>query len=308
MSRKGVRKTYGGKAGGRGSRRPPARRKTFKLRRNLAFLVAISILATSCGLTVVGIKNAISDGSEDQAAQVGSEGTAATTGEDSGSGIEGTTAGGESSAEGEGSGVGGPEELIAAKTCDDLDILVDPGHPLPHSYVPQDLTYLQGYGVAATATGLPLRREAAKHLGRLSEAVSSSGEEALVSSAYRSYAEQQETFAHYTGIYGDWADHVSAPPGQSQHQLGTTVDFTNSEVGYQLIPTFGDTSASRWLSRNAWRHGFVNTYPAEDTGGTGRQAEPWEYRYVGLQTAREIQKSDLSLRQFLEKNGQAPCR
>ena len=214
---------------------------------------------------------------------------------------EGGAGGGESSTLDE------PKRMTVANTCDALDVLVDPGHPLPASYEPQDLAYLQGYGVAVTVGDLPLRREAAKYLGDLSDAAVAAGEEALVSSAYRSYADQQEAFAHYTSIYGDWADHVSAPPGESQHQLGTTVDFTNAEVNYQLIPTFGDTSASRWLSQNAWRYGFVNTYPPGDTDGTGRQAEPWEYRYIGLQTAREVQKSELSLRQFLEANGQAPC-
>ncbi|MGH3090153.1 MAG: M15 family metallopeptidase, partial [Rubrobacteraceae bacterium] len=121
-----------------------------------------------------------------------------------------------------------------------------------------------------------------------------------------SYFEQQQNFTHFTGIYGDDAEIVSAPPGQSQHQLGTTVDFTNAEVGYQLLPSFGETSASEWLEKNARKYGFVITYPNGDEQKTGRQWEPWEYRFVGVKTAKEIHESDLSLREYLIEEGVKP--
>lgn len=277
-----------------------AHRRRRRIVRGFVALVILCVLATSCGLAVVGVRSAV-QGTDSRTEESRTE-EAATVPEDTVSERERGAGGRPETNQREG------KKLSVAKSCDALDVLVDPSHSLPATYEPRDLVYVQGYGVWTTSADLLLRREAAEYLGVLARAAENAGEEVLVSSAYRSYGDQQEAFAHYTGIYGDWASHVSAPPGQSQHQLGTTVDFTNSEVAYELIPTFGGTSASRWLVRNAWRHGFINTYPPEDTDGTGRQAEPWEYRYVGVQRARNIQESNLGLRKFLEKNGQAPCK
>jgi zinc D-Ala-D-Ala carboxypeptidase len=192
------------------------------------------------------------------------------------------------------------------KSCDDPRVLVGKGSALPPGYEPDDLVSLTAYGVPVYGGDQFVRRGAAKPLAKLASAAASDGHELLVSSAYRSYFDQQQNFAHFTGIYGDDAEIVSAPPGQSQHQLGTTVDFTNAEVGYQLLPAFGETGASKWLEDNAWRHGFVITYPNGDEQGTGRQWEPWEYRHVGKNLAEEIHDSGMSLREFLTEEGVRP--
>ncbi|WP_119069777.1 M15 family metallopeptidase [Rubrobacter indicoceani] len=281
--------------GGRGSaRRGFAARQRQRLRRRIALLAVLCVAVVIFGLVFAGVKGAMR-AMEERSART-----------------EPPSATGETAEGGTRQAGSAPEakertELAAAKTCDALDVLVDPRHPLPDWYAPDDLVYILGYGVPTTSGDLPLRREAAENLGELSAAAAAAGEEVLVSSAYRSYAEQQEIFQHYTGIYGDWVENVSAPPGQSQHQLGTTVDFTSSEVGYELLPAFGQTAASRWLAENAWRYGFINTYPVEDSAGTGRQAEPWEYRYVGVKRAQAIHDSGLSLRKYLRQNGKAPC-
>jgi D-alanyl-D-alanine carboxypeptidase len=194
-----------------------------------------------------------------------------------------------------------PEE-----SCDDPRVLVGKRRALPPGYEPGDLVSLMAYGVPIYGNDQLLRLEAVEPLSDLVSAAASEGHELLVISAYRSYAEQQQNFAHFTGVYGEDAEIVSAPPGQSQHQLGTTVDFTNAEVGYQLLPAFGETDASKWLEENAWRHGFIITYPDGDEQGTGRQWEPWEYRYVGDGLAEEIHESDMSLREFLTEEGVRP--
>lgn len=196
-----------------------------------------------------------------------------------------------------------PEE-----SCDDPRVLVGKRHALPPDYRPNDLASLANYGVPTLPPSgeFLIRREAAEPLGELISAAGSSGHELVVLSAYRSYAEQQQNFAHFTGIYGEDAEIVSAPPGQSQHQLGTAVDFTNAEVNYELLPSFGETDAGKWLEKNAWKHGFIITYPDGDEQGTGRQWEPWEYRYVGDGLAKDIHESGMSLREFLTEEGVRP--
>lgn len=203
----------------------------------------------------------------------------------------------------------GSEEPAPGESCDDPRVLVGKRHELPPDYQPEDLAPLAAYGVptyAPNGDDLLVRRGALDPLAELISAASSDSQELVVLSAYRSYAEQHQNFAHFTTVYGEDAEIVSAPPGQSQHQLGTTIDFTNAEVGYELLPAFGDTSASKWLEENAWKHGFIITYPDGDEHGTGRQWEPWEYRYVGAELAKKIHDSELSLREFLTEEGVRP--
>ena len=89
-----------------------------------------------------------------------------------------------------------PEE-----SCDDPRVLVDRSHALPPDYVPEDLDPLWAYGIPTLGGGeMLLRREAAKHLGRLVNDAAADGEELVVASAYRSYAHQQASYARLTSI------------------------------------------------------------------------------------------------------------
>lgn len=193
-----------------------------------------------------------------------------------------------------------------AESCNDLRVLVDHTHSLPGGYVPPDLVPLVSYGVSTMDASTVLRRKAARHLERLMSAAAADGEELTIASAYRSYAEQQQTFAQFTGVYGDETDTVSAPPGQSQHQLGTAVDFTNSAAEYRLWWPFGDTTASDWLLENAPDYGFVLAYPDGKESETGYQWEPWHYRYIGVKNATYLKKEDITLQKFLVREGVLP--
>jgi len=193
----------------------------------------------------------------------------------------------------------------AATTCDDVNVLVDRSHSLPSDYVPTDLVSLQDYRVPTLGSEV-LRREAAEHLGRLVEGVTKVGEELVVASAYRSYEEQQLSHDRLMSVFGVGADSMSATPGHSQHQLGTAVDFTNGAAGYQVWAPFAQTSAYWWLEHHAWEYGFVLAYPRGKEEQTGYQWEPWHYRYVGVEDAKRLEKSNLSLQGFLERAGTMP--
>jgi D-alanyl-D-alanine carboxypeptidase len=193
----------------------------------------------------------------------------------------------------------------SALTCDDVSVLVDRSHGLPSDYVPKDLVPLQDFGVPTLGSEM-LRREGAEHLGRLIERATADGEELVVASAYRSYEEQQHSYERLKSVFGGNADEMSAAPGHSQHQLGTAVDFTNAAAGYQLWMPFAQTSAYWWLEHHAWEYGFVLAYPRGKEEQTGYQWEPWHYRYVGMEDAKRLEKSDLSLQAFLESAGTLP--
>ena len=193
-----------------------------------------------------------------------------------------------------------------AESCDSLRVLVDPSHPLPPTYAPEDLVSLRAHGVPALGEDMLLRRDAAEHLSRLVSAAAADGEDLVVASAYRSYLQQQWSYGRLTSVYGVGAGRVSAPPGRSQHQLGTAVDFTNAWAGYKLRQTFGITSASWWLTHHAPEYGFVLAYPIGKEAQTGYQWEPWHYRYVGVENAQRLVESGLSLQEFLEREGVLP--
>jgi D-alanyl-D-alanine carboxypeptidase len=48
----------------------------------------------------------------------------------------------------------------------------------------------------------------------------------------------------------------------------------------------------KWLMENCWKYGFIMRYPANTTEITGIIYEPWHYRYVGLELAKEIHDLD----------------
>jgi zinc D-Ala-D-Ala carboxypeptidase len=196
----------------------------------------------------------------------------------------------------------------AVGDCDDLKVLVDRSHPLPPDYAPADLVPLQDLGVPTIGDDTLLRREAADRLAGLVFDAAASGEELIVASAYRSYEDQSFSYARLVSIYGEGADRTSAPPGRSQHQLGTAVDFTNSAVGYEVHRHFGRTTASLWLRAHAHEHGFVLAYPPGGEKETGYQWEPWHYRYIGKDNARRVVEKDLGLQAFLQKEGIDNCR
>lgn len=190
--------------------------------------------------------------------------------------------------------------------CDDPRVLVDHEHALPADYVPDDLVSLRDLGVPALGRNTMLRREAAEHLERLVASAAAAGQELTVISAYRSYEDQRFSYNRLLDIYGADARRTSAPPGHSQHQLGTAVDFTNGAVGYQVLQSFGSTDASRWLTSHAREYGFVMAYPSGGEAKTGYGWEPWHYRYIGVDNARRVRESKLGLQGFLQREGVAP--
>jgi len=195
----------------------------------------------------------------------------------------------------------------AEERCDDLRVLVDRSHRLPPDYAPDELVKLSEYKVPTLGSAeMLLRREATEHLRSLVADAAADGEELVVASAYRSYADQRISYRRLRSIYGRDAGEMSARPGHSQHQLGTAVDFTNAAAGYEVWHDFGDTSAYWWLRDHAREHGFVLAYPRTKEAQTGYQWEPWHYRYVGPENAERLDSSGLSLQEFLTREDVLP--
>lgn len=109
-----------------------------------------------------------------------------------------------------------------------------------------------------------------------------------VASGFRSFEEQSGLKSQYSVTYGSGANAFSADQGYSEHQLGTTVDFTTQALNGG-IDSFGNTESYEWLLDNAYKYGFVLSYPP---GNAYYVFEPWHWRFVGRKLARDLNNDD----------------
>lgn len=180
----------------------------------------------------------------------------------------------------------------------DLLYPVDKQTSIPASYVPPDLVALTT--IRTTTANQKVRSIILRDLEKMVADAKTMGYELVVSSAYRSYNEQESVHAYWQRTLGKTeADRVSAQAGYSEHQLGTTVDLTSASVGFELEERFGSTPEGRWLKENAHRYGFVISYPAGKEAVTGYAYEPWHLRYVGLDHATAIYQRGMALAEYL---------
>lgn len=124
----------------------------------------------------------------------------------------------------------------------------------------------------------------------------------LINESYRTAERQQQILNDYISSYeGQGLSHddavkkahtVAADPGCSEHQLGLALDII---AEYDT----DSTATWNWLEENAWRYGFILRYPANKVDITGIAYEPWHFRYVGKEAAREITQQGLCLEEYL---------
>jgi D-alanyl-D-alanine carboxypeptidase len=88
-------------------------------------------------------------------------------------------------------------------------------------------------------------------------------------------------------------------PGASEHQTGLAFDVT----AYRNGGGFEDTEQFRWLKAHCSDFGFILRYPEGKEEITGIPYEPWHYRYVGVEVAREIHENGWTLEEYCERNG-----
>lgn len=110
-----------------------------------------------------------------------------------------------------------------------------------------------------------------------------------VVSAYRSFEIQAELKGVYNITYGSGANTFSADQGYSEHQLGTTVDFTTNGINGSLTNAFENTDAYQWLIDNAHKYGFTLSYPRDNAYYV---FEPWHWRFVGKNLARDLKREE----------------
>lgn len=157
--------------------------------------------------------------------------------------------------------------------------VVDRWNALPDDYEPSDLVTIPGsYGYAARE--FRIRRDSWEALKTMLDDMRDAGMKVWICSAYRSYSWQAEKFKTKIEKEGH-GQRVSAKPGHSEHQLGTTVDLAGPDRSTLLEQSFGPTKEGRWVAANCERYGFVLSYTDKNQDETGYIYEPWHIRHVG---------------------------
>lgn len=169
---------------------------------------------------------------------------------------------------------------------------VDKTHQLSSNYSPKVVaTGLNGGGSMVV--------QASSALKELFAAAEAENVSPRVISSYRSYGEQVNTFNYWTqkvmienpglsrAAAEEKANVFSARPGQSEHQLGTTVDLKCASCS-SFDNSAGNLALYTFLENNAHKYGFAISYAKDTTQYTGYKYEPWHIRFIGAELATEL--------------------
>jgi LAS superfamily LD-carboxypeptidase LdcB len=181
---------------------------------------------------------------------------------------------------------------------------VDWNLTLGRKYRPPDLVSVSGADVDG---GGYIREVALTDLKAMAAAARANGTPIKVLSPFRGYRQQVALFGGYAGWNGseftnfENAIKFSARPGHSEHQTGLTIDF-GSVGDTALTSNWHETPAGGWMARNAWKYGWLMSYPKGKKAVVCYRFEPWHYRYVGRELAARIRESGLTIREYLWAN------
>ena len=173
--------------------------------------------------------------------------------------------------------------------------LVNSGYRIPDSYEP-DLVYV-------CESGERLDKKVAEHYEAMYNAALKDGVTLTPCSGYRSYETQERNYNRKIEFFEGQgfsteeakvkAATIIMPPGSSEHNLGYAMDIVCVDEWFE------DTQEFKWLQEHAADYGFIMRYPKEKQDITKVIYEPWHWRYVGVEAAKELKASGLVLEEYL---------
>ena len=173
------------------------------------------------------------------------------------------------------SGQSGELQEIDGVTYIDGILIVNKTYSIPSTY---------GYGLTSETSSAfyQMQADAARD-----------GISLWIASGYRSYQTQASTYQYFVwerGVAG--ADRCSARPGHSEHQTGLAIDVNNTS------DSFAGTPAAIWLENHCTDYGFIIRYPRGKEEITGYKYEPWHIRYIGVEKAKQITATGLTIEEY----------
>ena len=173
--------------------------------------------------------------------------------------------------------------------------LVNASFRIPDTYTP-DL-------VAVCGSNERLDRKIALQYEMMYAAALNDGVVLKPCSGYRSYELQERNYKNKIKFFENQgystedakvkAATIIMPPGSSEHNLGYAMDIVCVEEWFE------NTNEFRWLTENAADYGFIMRYPKDKQDITKVIYEPWHWRYVGVEAAKEMKEKNLTLEEYL---------
>ena len=181
--------------------------------------------------------------------------------------------------------------------------LVNRQHRASANYAPDDLVKPRvDTRKKSLQERIYMREEAARALENMfTTAFNEAGLKLLAVSGYRSYGSQQVLFNQKAEAVGaSTASLTVARPGESEHQLGLTIDV-QCPSDLNLNAAFAKTPEGQWVGENAHRFGFIVRYQREWESLTGYKYEPWHLRYLGIAHATAVHWLNVAYEVYYEQ-------
>lgn len=194
---------------------------------------------------------------------------------------------------------------VAAKTAQIFSVtdpdnwylaIINTDHPLPDEYVPT-------LSAAIETSNVQIDARISSYYSQMYNAAKQDGCILTPYSAYHTYSLQESTYSRKVNYYinqglsseqaKEKASQSVLPAGCSEHNAGLSVDIVSASTD------FANTKEYLWLCENAQDYGFILRYPENKTDITGVNFEPWHWRYVGTEAAKEMKKSGQCLEEHL---------
>lgn len=174
--------------------------------------------------------------------------------------------------------------------------IINTKYPLPDSYAPTLSNVISG-------SNIQLDSRVSERYAEMYAAAKLSGCVLTPYSGYHSYALQETNYNRKVNFYvnqGISAEEANQkasaqvlPAGCSEHNAGLAMDIVSASSD------FINTKEYKWLCENAYNYGFILRYPEDKTAITGVNFEPWHWRYVGTQAAKEMKEKNQCLEEYL---------
>ena len=182
-------------------------------------------------------------------------------------------------------------------------LLVNGENPLPEDYDYEgNLTTIPDKYINGSLKQID--KDVWPYMQAMIEAAWADGVKLYVWSPYRSYSTQNMLFKKQVdhqiekGVPADKAEDeaatVVARPGTSEHHTGLAADFNMADDKFET------TEMYTWMQQHAADYGFIMRYSGEKQEITGVIHESWHYRFVGINAAKEMNRLNMCLEEYLE--------
>lgn len=184
-------------------------------------------------------------------------------------------------------------EAITVTNTDDPLLVINKVFKLPDNYEPSDLVIVDDY------RNQTMRAEAAQAFNDMQVECEVQGFDILAYSGYRNTELQEVIYNNMIDVYGvEYTNQYVSKPGHSEHTTGLAVDVSINGGDYNRLH---ESEHYDKFSNVLSDFGFIIRYPEGKEHLTGYSYESWHIRYVGVEVAKEIESSGLTLDEYVAR-------